>query len=144
MQTMLSRWETGWTQVADETIGADTFRVYTQGAATLKVASENEAPTATNLAAAETYTEDTPLNLKDIVVSDADGDPVNVTLTLSNTAAGSLNTGTSNAVTSTYVAGSSGNNSHTVTVPRSAFTGRVIVNSLGGNDTIGSELLDVL
>ena len=32
----------------------------------------NDAPTATNLSAAETYTEDTPLNLTDIVVSDVD------------------------------------------------------------------------
>ena len=32
----------------------------------------NDAPTATNLSAAESYTEDTPLNLTDIVVSDAD------------------------------------------------------------------------
>ena len=65
------------------------------------------APTATNLSAPETYTEDTPLNLTDIVVSDVDGDPITVTLTLtlSNTAAGSLNSATSNAVTSTYVPG---------------------------------------
>ena len=40
----------------------------------------NAAPAATNLSAAESYTEDTPLNLIDIVVSDADsanrdGDP---------------------------------------------------------------------
>ncbi len=65
----------------------------------------NSAPTATNLSAAETYTEDTPLNLTDIVASDVDGGNITATLTLSNTAAGSLNTGTSNAVTSTYNAG---------------------------------------
>src|SRR5437762_3080804 len=34
--------------------------------------SDLDAPTATNLNAAETYTEDTPLNLTDIVVSDVD------------------------------------------------------------------------
>ena len=62
----------------------------------------NDAPTATNLNAAETYTEDTPLNLTDIVVSDVDSANVTATLTLSNVAAGSLNTGTSGAVTSTY------------------------------------------
>ena len=45
------------------------------------------------------------LNLTDIVVSDVDSANVTVTLTLSNTAAGSLNTGTSGAVTSTYNAG---------------------------------------
>ena len=65
----------------------------------------NDAPTATNLSAAETYTEDTPLNLADIVVTDVDSATVTATLTLSNTAAGSLNTATSGAVTSTYNAG---------------------------------------
>ena len=39
----------------------------------------NDAPTATNLSPAETYTEDTPLNLTDIVVSDVDS--ANVTAT---------------------------------------------------------------
>ena len=59
-------------------------------------------PTATNLSAAETYTEDTPLNLTDIVVSDVDSPAVTASLTLSDPAAGSLNTATSGAVTSTY------------------------------------------
>ena len=65
----------------------------------------NDAPTATNLSAAETYTEDTALNLIDIVVTDVDSadrhrdpDPV-------EHAAGSLSTGTSGAVTSTFIAG---------------------------------------
>ena len=62
----------------------------------------NDAPTATNLSTAETYTEDTPLNLVDIVVSDADSANVTATLTLSNPSAGSLSTATSGAVTSTY------------------------------------------
>jgi hypothetical protein len=65
----------------------------------------NDAPTATNLDTTETYTEDTPLNLTDIVVSDVDSTDVTVTLTLSNTAAGALSTATSNAVTSTFAAG---------------------------------------
>ena len=65
----------------------------------------NAAPVATNLSAAESYTEDTPLNLIDIVVSDADSASVTATLTLSNVAAGSLTTATSGAVTSTYIAG---------------------------------------
>jgi hypothetical protein len=37
---------TGWTQAADQTIGSDTFAVYTQGIATLKLQSVNT-PTAT-------------------------------------------------------------------------------------------------
>ena len=65
----------------------------------------NDAPTATNLSAAESYTEDTPLNLTDIVVSDIDSASVTATLTLSNPAAGSLSTATAGAVTSTYTAG---------------------------------------
>ena len=48
----------------------------------------NDAPTATNLSAPETYTEDTALDLTDIVVSDVDSANVTVTLTLSNTAGG--------------------------------------------------------
>ena len=72
---------------------------------TVNVTAVNDAPTATNLSAAETYTEDTPLNLTDIVVSDVDSANVTATLTLSNAAAGSLNTATSGAVTSTYNAG---------------------------------------
>jgi hypothetical protein len=71
----------------------------------ITVISVNNAPTATNLSAAETYTEDTPLNLTDIVISDVDSATVTATLTLSSPAAGSLNTGTSGAVTSTYNAG---------------------------------------
>ena len=63
------------------------------------------APTAINLSAAESYTEDSALNLTDIVVSDIDSASVTATLTLSNAAAGSLNIGTSGAVTSTYNAG---------------------------------------
>ena len=71
------------------------------GSIFLRVNGTNDAPTATNMSSAETYTEDTPLNLTDIVVSDPDT-PVTMTLTLSNAAAGSLSTGTSGAVTSTY------------------------------------------
>ena len=65
----------------------------------------NDAPTATNLSAAESYTEDTALNLIDIVASDVDSANITATLTLSNTAAGALSTATSGAVTSTYNAG---------------------------------------
>src|SRR5438874_137881 len=65
----------------------------------------NDAPTATNLSAAETYTEDTALNLIDIVASDVDSANITATLTLSNVAAGSLTTATSGAVTSTYFDG---------------------------------------
>ncbi len=62
----------------------------------------NLPPTATRLNAAETYTEDLALNLSDIVISDPDDTTTTATLTLSNASAGSLNTATSGAVTSTY------------------------------------------
>jgi Ca2+-binding RTX toxin-like protein len=62
----------------------------------------NDAPTATNLSAAESYTEDTARNLVDIVISDVDSPTVTATLTLSNIAAGSLSVATSGAVTATY------------------------------------------
>ena len=42
------------------------------GTKTMTGTAVNDAPTASNLNAAETYTEDTPLNLTDIVVSDVD------------------------------------------------------------------------
>ena len=57
---------------------------------TLTVTAVNDAPTATNLSAAETYTEDTALNLINIVASDVDSANITATLTLSNVAAGSL------------------------------------------------------
>ena len=71
----------------------------------ISVSAVNDAPTAINLNAAQTYTEDTPLALTAIVAADVDSANVTATLTLSNAAAGSLNTGTSGAVTSTYNAG---------------------------------------
>ena len=64
---------------------------------TIRVDPVNDAPQATNLSAPETYTEDTALNLTDIVVSDVDSANVTVTLTLSDVAAGTLNTATSGA-----------------------------------------------
>lgn len=75
------------------------------GTKTFTGTAVNDAPTATNLSAAETYTEDTTLNLIDIVASDVDSATVTVTLTVSTLAAGSLSTATSGAVTSTYSAG---------------------------------------
>lgn len=62
----------------------------------------NTAPNISNLTLPENYTRNTPLNLKDIVISDADSASVTATLTLSNAAAGKLSTATSGAVTSSY------------------------------------------
>ncbi len=73
--------------------------------ASLDITPVNDAPVATNLSASESYTEDTPLNLIDIVVSDVDSANVTATLTLSSAAVGSLSTASAGAVTSTYNAG---------------------------------------
>ncbi len=93
--------------------GTDTFTYWANdgtnnsnvATVTITVNPVNDAPTATNLSAAETYIEDTALNLTDIVVSDVDSANVTVTLTLSDVAAGALNTATAGAVTSTFVGG---------------------------------------
>ena len=72
---------------------------------TVTITGTNDGPQATNLNAAENYAEDTPLDLVDIVISDFDDSDLTVTLTLSDVAAGTLNTGTSGAVTSTFASG---------------------------------------
>jgi len=75
------------------------------GGVNITVFAANDAPLATNLSAAESYTEDSALNLTDIVISDIDSANVTATLTLSDVAAGSLNVATSGAVTSSFVGG---------------------------------------
>ncbi len=86
-------------QVDDGNDGTDTATV------NITITALNDAPLGTNLAAAETYVEDTPLDLTDIVVSDIDDTDLTVTLTLSDAAAGMLSTATSGAVTSSFAAG---------------------------------------
>ncbi|MFK8021832.1 MAG: PKD domain-containing protein [Pseudomonadales bacterium] len=76
------------------------------GTKNVTATATNDAPTVSNLDAAERYTEDSALNLVDIVASDVDHITTTVSLTISDLAAGSLSTGTSGAVTSTYNAGS--------------------------------------
>ncbi|NIV45881.1 MAG: DUF4347 domain-containing protein, partial [Gammaproteobacteria bacterium] len=83
----------------------DGFAFVPEDIFTITLNPVNDAPTATNLSAAETYTEDTSLDLTDIVVSDVDSANVTVTLTLSDPAAGSLSTATVGTVTSTFAAG---------------------------------------
>jgi hypothetical protein len=65
----------------------------------------NDGPTATNLSGGDTYTEDTPLDLTDIVISDVDSVNVTARLTLLDASAGSLTTATSGAVNSTFAGG---------------------------------------
>ncbi|MEC8859521.1 MAG: DUF4347 domain-containing protein [Pseudomonadota bacterium] len=75
---------------------------------TITVNAVNDAPTATNLTHTKTYTEDpgSAVELDDIVVSDVDtDDTVTATLTLSNTSAGTLSTGTFGKATSSFDAG---------------------------------------
>lgn len=66
------------------------------------VAAVNDASTAINTNAAESYTEDTPLDLIDIVVSDIDSSTVNAKLSLSTPSAGILSTGSTGTASSTY------------------------------------------
>lgn len=68
----------------------------------LTVTPVNDPPTATNLSAGETYTEDTSLDLIDIVVSDVDDSTTTVTLSLSSASAGTLTTATAGTTTSTF------------------------------------------
>ncbi|MEK6245051.1 MAG: DUF4214 domain-containing protein [Pseudomonadota bacterium] len=96
--------------VTDNTSGRDGIDLVSavelfQFADTTRTSAQLQPPTATNFSAAESYTEDVPLNLIDIVVSDPDSTSITVTLILSSTAAGRLSTGTSNAVSSSYDAG---------------------------------------
>ena len=91
-----------FTAVAEDNSGAESA---TPVQAQVTVTAVNDAPTASNLNAGETYSVGTPLNLTDIVVSDVDSAIVTVTLTLSDPAAGTLSTGTSGAVTSAFAGG---------------------------------------
>jgi hypothetical protein len=91
--------------LADASVnGGTTAFSATTDTVSLTVAAVNNPPTATNLSAAETYTEDTSKDLTDIVVSDVDSSTVTVTLTLSSASVGSLSTATSGTTTSTFVA----------------------------------------
>ena len=66
------------------------------------VTNTNDAPTATNLDAAQTTDEDIALDLTDIVITDPDGDTMTATLTLDDMTAGTLTAGTFGSVTPTY------------------------------------------
>ena len=69
----------------------------------IAVTARNDAPSATNLDAAEAYSEgDSAFNLAAIVINDPDSANVTATLTLSAPTAGSIATATVSGVTSTY------------------------------------------
>lgn len=69
---------------------------------TLALRAANIPPTGTNLNAPEVVIEDTPQDLTNIVVGDANATNLTATLTLSNPAVGSLSTATVNSTTSSY------------------------------------------
>lgn len=77
------------------------------GTINLNVTTVNDVPSATNLTQVQAYTEGADsVALDDIVVTDVDNNEViTATLTLVDTAAGSLSTGTFGASTSSYSAG---------------------------------------
>jgi MYXO-CTERM domain-containing protein len=84
------------------TSGAGGTSAYSTGTATLPlvVLPVNDAPQATNMSAGQVYTEDTPVDLTDIVITDVDSATVTARLTLSNTSAGTFSTATSGSTTS--------------------------------------------
>ena len=72
----------------------------------VSVTAVNDAPTASNLSAPESYTEDAgAVDLTDIVTADVDNASLTATLTLEHIAAGTLSTATSGSITSTFAAG---------------------------------------
>ncbi len=79
--------------------GSDASLVATTTVTTVAI---NDAPTASNLSTPEVYTEDTVLDLSDIVVTDVDDTNTQVTLTLSDAAAGTLSVASSGAVSSSF------------------------------------------
>ncbi|MFT7371944.1 MAG: hypothetical protein ACI9T9_000623, partial [Oleiphilaceae bacterium] len=78
------------------------------GTISLNVTAQNDAPAATNLTQVQAYTEGaSSVALDTIVITDLDtGETVTANLTLANTAAGVLSTGTFGASSSTYNSGS--------------------------------------
>ncbi len=72
------------------------------GITVISASSLHAAPAATNLSAPETYVEDAPCDLTDIVVTDAVTPTTTVMLTLSDAALGTLSTATSGTTTSTF------------------------------------------
>ncbi|MFK7730260.1 MAG: cadherin-like domain-containing protein [Pseudomonadales bacterium] len=68
----------------------------------VSIAAVNDLPTVINGNAVETFTEDTPLDLVDIIISDIDSATVNAKLVLSAPGAGVLSTGSTGSASSTY------------------------------------------
>ncbi|MDY0170820.1 MAG: FG-GAP-like repeat-containing protein, partial [Thermoguttaceae bacterium] len=71
----------------------------------------------------------------DLVITDIAGGDTDDTITLS-TDGTSLFVHDPNHVLGTVIPGAEGSGTHTITVPLSAFTGSIIVDSLGGNDVL--------
>ncbi len=84
-----------------------------------------------------TVNEQTTISLSgdDLLIKDTDGGNTDDTLTIFQTATDLVITDPNNLLF-TVIAGASGNNSHTVTVPLATFSGRIIVSALFGDDTI--------
>ncbi|MBF0178920.1 MAG: hypothetical protein HQM03_02710, partial [Magnetococcales bacterium] len=72
------------------------------GTKNMTVTAINDAPTATYLNEAQTYTEDTPLPLTPIVITDVDSANVTATLAFPSAGIGTLSTATVNGVTSSF------------------------------------------
>jgi hypothetical protein len=111
---------TGWTQAADQTIGSDTFAVYTQGIATLKLQSVNT-PTAT-ISISNPFVTETNSGTRTLAFTVSLDRPVDVAVSATiNTADGTINPATTAdsdyvAITNGTVTFSPGSTSQTVNV----------------------------
>jgi hypothetical protein len=111
---------TGWTQAADQTIGSDTFAVYTQGIATLKLQSVST-PTAT-ISISNPFVTETNSGTRTLAFTVSLDRPVDVAVSATiNTADGITNPATTAdsdyvAITNGTVTFSAGSTSQTVNV----------------------------
>lgn len=84
----------------------DGSEMSSQQTATISFTPVNDAPTATNLSLTDSYNEDAAKTLAPIVINDVDsGSLYTATFTLSDTTAGSFNTGTLGTASATFSAG---------------------------------------
>jgi len=112
---------TGWTQAANETIGVDTFNVFTQGAATLKVqVNANTAPTISNIGSQITAF-NTPTDAISITVFDAESPLNNLTLSVTSSSNTAL------VPIGNVVFGGTGGNRTMVVTPASGQSGTSII-----------------
>ena len=122
---------TGWTQAANQVISGDTFEVFTQGQATLKV----QAVTASNTLSATIVG-------NDLVIEDTDGTGKNNVLSISRSGSNLVITDANEPFGSAIAGAVLSNSNKTITVPVSALgaTGKIIFKTQGGSDSLSVDL----